>query len=180
MQTHNVAMTGPIADFVVSLGTDGRILSQGTMSKALAANKALSKELKAGELELHKAEETIDGEVPEVREGKSGKLIVAEEVAVGHVSWSACESPHPLFKTSLMNPSKTVLYWNGGFPPTTLLVHGRDQFNAYRGLTCRPNPVPWYVLAIHLLILVSIIAQVSGPLNMTTTMLPRSLPSSTF
>ena len=93
MQTHNVAMTGQIADFVVSLGTDGRILSQGTMSKALATNKALTKELEAGKLELHKAEEMVDGEAPEVREGKSGKLIVAEEVAEGHVSWSACESP---------------------------------------------------------------------------------------
>lgn len=93
LQTHNVAMTGPIADFVVSLGPDGRVLSQGTMSKALATSKALTKELKAGELELHKAEETIDGEVPEVHEGKVGKLMVAEEIAEGHVSWPACQSP---------------------------------------------------------------------------------------
>jgi hypothetical protein len=87
-------MTSPIADFVVSLGSDGRILSQGTMSTALATSKALIKELKAGESELHRAEEAVDGDVPEVPEGKSGKLMVAEEVAEGHVSWSACESPH--------------------------------------------------------------------------------------
>lgn len=87
-------MTSPIADFVVSLGSDGRILSQGTMSTALATSKALTKELKAGESELHRAEEAVDGDVPEVHEGKSGKLMVAEEVAEGHVSWSACESPH--------------------------------------------------------------------------------------
>jgi ABC-type transport system involved in cytochrome bd biosynthesis fused ATPase/permease subunit len=74
LQTHNVAMTSPIADFVVSLGSDGRILSQGTMSKALATSKALTKELKANEAELHKVEETVDGEVPEVPEGKSGSL----------------------------------------------------------------------------------------------------------
>ena len=98
-------MTAPIADFVVSIGSDGRILSQGTMSKALATSKTLTKELKAGELKLHKAEETIDGEVPEVREGKSGKLMVAEEVAEGHVSWSACEFP-PTLRTNFAHESQ--------------------------------------------------------------------------
>lgn len=86
-------MTSPIADFVVSLGSDGRVLTQGTMSKVLATSKALTKGLKAEEAELHKAEETIDGRVPEVPEGGSGKLMVAEEVAEGHVSWSARKSP---------------------------------------------------------------------------------------
>ena len=93
LQTHNVAMTSPIADFVVSLGSDGRIICQGTMSNALATSKALTKELKAKEAELRKVEEAVDGDVPEVPEGKSGKLMVIEEVAEGHVSWSACESP---------------------------------------------------------------------------------------
>ena len=96
-QTHNVAIASPIADFVVSLGSDCRILSQGTMSKALASSKALTKKLKAGESKLHKAEEAVDvdEEAPKACEVKSGKLVVAEEIAEGHVSWSACESPHP-------------------------------------------------------------------------------------
>lgn len=110
-------MTGSIADFVVSLGSDGRILSQGTMSKALATSKALTKELEAREMKLHKAEETVDGEVPEVREGKSGKLMVAEEIAEGHVSWSACESPHHLHKPSLMSPVKLFFIGMGGSHP---------------------------------------------------------------
>ncbi|KAF9786031.1 hypothetical protein BJ322DRAFT_1057551 [Thelephora terrestris] len=104
--THNVAMTSPIADFVVSLGSDGRILSQGTMSTALATSKALTKELKAGESELHRAEEAVDGDVPEVPEGKSGKLMVAEEVAEGHVSWSALK----LFFIG-MGGSHPLLFW---------------------------------------------------------------------
>lgn len=99
LQTHNVAMTSPIADFVVSLGSDGRVLSQGTLSKALATSRTLTKGLKAEEAELRKAEETVDGEVPEIPESKSGKLMVAEEVAEGHVSWSACEFPHPALHT---------------------------------------------------------------------------------
>jgi len=87
-------MTSPIADFVVSLGSDGRILSQGTMSNALATSKALTKELKTEESGVRRAEETVDGEVPKVPEGKSGKLMITEEIAEGHVSWSACRS-HP-------------------------------------------------------------------------------------
>jgi hypothetical protein len=137
-------MTTPIADFVVSLGSDGRILSQGTMSKALATNKVLIKELKAEESGLKRVEEMVDSEVPEVHEGKSGKLMVAEEIAEGHVSWSACESPtpvNPLHKTSLIDYSKTVLHWNGGFPPAVILVHGRGQSGTYGSLTCLPNPV---------------------------------------
>lgn len=31
-QTHNVGMVVPIADFVVSLGSDGQVLNRGTMS----------------------------------------------------------------------------------------------------------------------------------------------------
>jgi hypothetical protein len=96
-----------MADFVVSLGSDGRILSQGTMTKVLATSNALTKELKAKEAELHKAEQTVDGEAPEVvPEGKSGKLMVAEEVAEGHVSWSACESLPPIFIRNVADGSQ--------------------------------------------------------------------------
>lgn len=134
-------MTSPVADFVVSLGSDGRILSQGTMSKALATSNALTKELKAEASGLQRAEETVDGEAPESREGKSGKLMIAEEVAEGHVSWSARQSPPPPHRTSLTNCSKTILHWNGGFTPVALLVHGRGQSGTYGDLACSPNPV---------------------------------------
>ena len=172
-------MTSPIADFVVSLGSDGRIISQGTMSKALAASKALAKKLKAKEAELHKVDETVDGEVPEVPKAKSGKLMVAEEVAEGHVSWSACESSPPSCETSLTDYSKTILYRNGWFLPTVLLVHGRFQLGTDGGLTCRPNLVLGYVLIVRSFIPMLTAAQVSGPLNTMTTTLPKSLPSNT-
>jgi len=88
-KTHNIALAGPVADFVVSLGKDGRILSQGTLSEALESNKALLKRIKAETAEVAKADETVDDVHPEIPEGKGGKLIVKEEIAVGHVSWSA-------------------------------------------------------------------------------------------
>lgn len=78
-----------MADLVVSLGQDGGILSQGTLSEALKSNKALLKGVKAEEEVVAKADETIDDVIPEIPEGKGGKLIAKEEIAEGHVSWSA-------------------------------------------------------------------------------------------
>lgn len=86
-------MATPIAEFVVSLGTDGRIVSQGSLSKALAKDKKLSEEVAEENQEIKKAENEVDHEEPNVEAKKSdGKLIVAEEVSVGHVSWAACET----------------------------------------------------------------------------------------
>jgi hypothetical protein len=46
VQTHNVALTTPVASFVVAMGSDGRIISQGSPSETLLQNKALAKEVK--------------------------------------------------------------------------------------------------------------------------------------
>ena len=93
LQTHNVAMASPVADFVVSLGTDGRVASQGSMSKVLAKDKGLSKEIDEENKVIEKAEHTVDDQQPVEESKKSdGKLIVAEEISVGHISWPACTS----------------------------------------------------------------------------------------
>ncbi|PSR71469.1 hypothetical protein PHLCEN_2v12736, partial [Hermanssonia centrifuga] len=86
--THNVAMASPLADFVVSIGADGCIASQGSVSETLAKDSKLVEEFKhEGEaIELNENEdenEVIDSEV------KDGKLIVTEEVEEGHVSIGA-------------------------------------------------------------------------------------------
>jgi len=95
-QTHNIALAGPVADFVVSLGQDGRILCQGTLSEALKSNKALLKKAKAEEGEVAKADEIVDDVFPDIPEGKGGKLILKEEIAEGHVSWSASKPTQSL------------------------------------------------------------------------------------
>ena len=77
---------------MVSLGQDGQISSQGTLSEALKSNKTLIKEVNTEEAEVAKVDETIDDVLPEIPEGKGGKLIVKEEITVGHVSWSASMS----------------------------------------------------------------------------------------
>lgn len=83
----------PIADFVIALGTDGRVASQGTLSKALSKDKKLAAEINQEQKAADKAEHTVDQTTvePEGEAQKSdGKLIVAEEISEGHVSWAAC------------------------------------------------------------------------------------------
>ncbi|KZP30958.1 P-loop containing nucleoside triphosphate hydrolase protein [Athelia psychrophila] len=87
--THNIAMVSPIADFVVSLGADGRVLSQGSVSEALAKDETLVLEAEEDRQALEKADAEID---PKVEAKTNGKLIVAEDIAEGHVSWAALKS----------------------------------------------------------------------------------------
>ena len=89
-QTHNVAMATPLAHYVVSLGQDGRIACCGTVSDALKKDKTLAKELAEGARAIKDDEKKIDAEEPdEVAKPTDGKLILAEEIAEGHVSWDA-------------------------------------------------------------------------------------------
>lgn len=87
-----------MADFVVSLA-NGHIVSQGSVSDALKKNEKLAEEFKHDEeaLELEENEEaeaeassSADPSTPAKADG--GKLVVAEEIADGQVSWQACES----------------------------------------------------------------------------------------
>ncbi|KAF7977580.1 hypothetical protein HWV62_3166 [Athelia sp. TMB] len=103
--THNIAMVSPIADFVVSLGTDGRVLSQGSVSEALAKDQTLVEEVEKDQEALAKADTEIDGKV-EVK--SDGKLIVDEDIAVGHVSWAALKG----FFLGL-GGKHPVLFWAG-------------------------------------------------------------------
>ncbi|KAI0948128.1 hypothetical protein AcW1_009723 [Taiwanofungus camphoratus] len=103
--THNIAMAIPISEFVVSLGTDGRILSQGGLSNALAKDDKLAAAVAEEIKEIEKAEEEVDQIIPEVKQA-DGKLIVAEEISEGHVSWQALK----LFFTSL-GGRHPVAFW---------------------------------------------------------------------
>ncbi|KAI0633979.1 P-loop containing nucleoside triphosphate hydrolase protein [Trametes polyzona] len=105
--THNVAMVSPVADFVVDMGSDGHILSQGSLESALERDSELLREVKEERDELEKADQDLDIEKPEDVEAKqtAGKLIVAEEHEDGHVGWSA-------LKLYIGNLSKRpILFW---------------------------------------------------------------------
>ena len=77
----------PIADFVVSLGTNGRIHSQGSLSNVLETDEALVSE-SSEQMPSEKAEQSTD--VTPLHATKKGKLIVEEEISAGQVSWRAC------------------------------------------------------------------------------------------
>jgi hypothetical protein len=82
-------MASPIADFVVSLGIDGRVLSQGGVSDALANDRTFAIEISHDEEIIERAESEIDlSKLGETKQS-DGKLILKEEVEEGHVSWSA-------------------------------------------------------------------------------------------
>ncbi|KAJ7211367.1 hypothetical protein GGX14DRAFT_534690 [Mycena pura] len=88
--THNVALAAPIAEFAISIGSDGRILSQGSVAKVLQHDIALANEVNA---ELEVLEQVVDPD-PGAAEAKrdinsDGKLILAEEVQIGRVQWNA-------------------------------------------------------------------------------------------
>ncbi|KAJ7691269.1 hypothetical protein B0H17DRAFT_1159808 [Mycena rosella] len=88
--THNVAMTSKIAKFVVSVGLDGRVSSRGSISDALAHDEVLATEVSKGHETLEAAsKETISTPAVDQPKVTKGKLIVAEEIAIGHVTWSA-------------------------------------------------------------------------------------------
>ena len=85
-------MASPLADFVVSLGNDGQIVSEGSVSDALAKNSELAEEFKHEEeaIELDEDESSEQPDTSLVAEDKSGTLVLAEEIEEGHVSGAAC------------------------------------------------------------------------------------------
>ncbi|KAJ6519437.1 hypothetical protein C8R45DRAFT_1066135 [Mycena sanguinolenta] len=88
MVTHNVAMAKPVASYVVSMGLDGHIHSHGSISEALATDEILAEELSKDQEVLDKKTDEVDA--PPVGDKKAdGKLIVAEEVEEGHISWDS-------------------------------------------------------------------------------------------
>ncbi|KAH9166806.1 hypothetical protein EDB89DRAFT_2115743 [Lactarius sanguifluus] len=105
--THNVAMATPLADYVVLLGKDGRIASRGSVSDALKKDKMLAKELAEGTSTIKDNEKKINSERPdETAKLADGKLILAEEISEGNVSWDAVG----LF-TNGLGGAHPVLFW---------------------------------------------------------------------
>jgi hypothetical protein len=91
-------MTSQITDYVVSLGLDGRVFSRDSVSDAVAKDKTLAAELVEGTRAIKDDEKRIDQEEPDAAaKPADGKLIVAEEIAEGHVSWDACNCHFLLF-----------------------------------------------------------------------------------
>ncbi|KDR83059.1 hypothetical protein GALMADRAFT_238853 [Galerina marginata CBS 339.88] len=99
--THNIALVGPIADFVVSLGLDGSVQSQATeIATLLESDPRLASEVEQEKKALEVGKEVIQ---PPAKATSDGKLVVAEEIVEGHVTrmsmsllFSALGGRHPI------------------------------------------------------------------------------------
>lgn len=93
-----------MADFIVSIGTNGKIKSQGNkVSVAASRDPKLAKEIKVDQAVTELGEEVIDG-APAKKMGGDGKLTIAEEIVEGHVTWNSFKllltslgGDHPIF-----------------------------------------------------------------------------------
>ena len=91
LQTHNIALTRPIAQYVVAMSSNGSIDSQGSLTNVLAEDTSLRQEMEKEEQELYRAEQAIDADKVEeaMSAPTSGKLVVEEELELGRVRWDA-------------------------------------------------------------------------------------------
>ncbi|KAH9166801.1 hypothetical protein EDB89DRAFT_2245991 [Lactarius sanguifluus] len=139
--THNVAMATPLAEYVVSLGKDGLITSRGSISDALKKDKMLAKELAEGARAIKDDEKKINSEEPdETVQSADGKLILAEEISEGNVSWDA--GAHPvlfwiLFPVGLLlcDTLMTVQTWFMGYWAEQYNIYPPEQVNITFHLT---------------------------------------------
>ena len=91
--THNIALAAPIAGHVVLLGRHGVVAATGSVSDVLKKDSDLRAQMEKEEEEKEedvdiKAEEAGKGD-SEVAKKESGKLVVAEEKALGRVENAA-------------------------------------------------------------------------------------------
>ncbi|KAG9028739.1 hypothetical protein FS837_003797, partial [Tulasnella sp. UAMH 9824] len=89
--THHVAMLAPVAEFVVSIGSDGRIQSQGQASDALKKDANLAAEAEEDQEIVEKREkvENLEGGDKPKDTKPAGQLIVAEEIVEGRIEFPA-------------------------------------------------------------------------------------------
>jgi hypothetical protein len=86
-QTHNVDITAPIAAYCVNV-RNGTVWDQGLVSEVITANRDLRTAVEVTDEATEKVEDLVAAKEVTRTEGK---LIVSEEVAIGHVSWKSSE-----------------------------------------------------------------------------------------
>lgn len=163
--THNVTMASPLADYVVSFGRDGRVASHGPALDAVAESLTVSPELIENVLDEEKRTDQ-EGLGPDATAKQTdGKLIVAEEIAEGQVSWDAFK----LFFRGL-GGSHVFLFWIvflGGLllcevflaMQTWLMGYWAEQYLLYPSESVN---VTFYLAAYALLLLAGAIAYGTG------------------
>ncbi|VDB86203.1 unnamed protein product [Peniophora sp. CBMAI 1063] len=104
--TQNIALVGPIANFVVAFGAGGEIVARGFHAKVLSKDPALVADEAVISEEVEERDDIEGEEEPETEYVADGTLVVDEVVAKGHISSRALM----LFWTSL-GGDHPVLFW---------------------------------------------------------------------
>lgn len=85
-----MALAAPISDFAIELNSDGRVIRQGSLDVMLDESALLQAEARHDQENLETSKEDEGKNDNNIEEDTSkGKLIVAEEIALGRVAWPA-------------------------------------------------------------------------------------------
>ncbi|KAL1703735.1 hypothetical protein EV121DRAFT_260520 [Schizophyllum commune] len=165
--THNIAMTRSVASYVVCLHVDGSVSSHGAPSDVFAHEPELIKEELEKEHEKEVEEEKAEAapapaaapaqEAGPAEPVSDGKLILAEEVETGHISWGAFK----LYLAGMSNEHPYIFFLffllGMGMVQTTVvsitwfLGHWASQYDTHD-----PSEVkPLYYLGLYGLIVVA-------------------------
>lgn len=103
-------MTEPVADFIVAIGSNGRVTNQASVRKALDQDPALRADIEKVDRLLDKEKEVLDpsGDAPDQGMKPAGQLVATEEVAVGRIGWKTC-------KIALCRPSQRLEFIRSTF-----------------------------------------------------------------
>ncbi|KAF8816580.1 P-loop containing nucleoside triphosphate hydrolase protein [Phlegmacium glaucopus] len=142
--THNVALATPIAQHVVSIGQDGTVRSQGIehFASTLDDDPPLVSE-------AEQVLATVIEEVkPRIKGDKSteGKLVIAEEIAEGHVTWKSMKlylsglgGDYPLMFFSIWISATLLTDWVSTFQVWFLGYWG-SQYETHTSPEVNPLP----------------------------------------
>jgi hypothetical protein len=135
-------MVRPIASFVVAMGLDGRVSSQGSITDALLSDSLLEAKSIEEEHVLNKVDSEVDNPSPAKEQHNDGKLIVAEEVEQGHISWASCKFLQTWAKNrKLIDFSETLSPWPGWQSPFHIIFHLCTWTSPHRARKCHPDAV---------------------------------------
>jgi hypothetical protein len=127
LKTHNVALTAPVAAYVVSMGADGCILNRGAPSEILSQDQALTEEIKH-EQEAIELEEELDGDEDYTKQASAKGAKVFNILRLIHTMFHNLSIAHPC------GGDRTRSHFSEGYPS----VLRYTQSLAARILDCLP------------------------------------------
>lgn len=103
-KTHNVALVAPVAKFVVSIGLDGTVNAEETDTALVEMEPEPESEQEPEQDILQGGEEVA----PPAEVSNDGKLVVAEEILEGHITWRSLK-----LLTSALGGRHPILFYLG-------------------------------------------------------------------